>query len=125
MQRITSLAACRELGGLAACSPGVRAWKRGPTRSEQVGGARSTGTEAVQAEVRVHQSETQTGADGPQGNSDGQPAISVVPDPIAWIRCKVIMHLINLYCEVDADSVEFQRSKAKCQKALYKLPLHQ
>ncbi|KAG8009808.1 hypothetical protein GBF38_013847, partial [Nibea albiflora] len=35
MQRIFSLASCRELGGLAACSPGLCRWKSGLTRSKQ------------------------------------------------------------------------------------------
>ncbi|XP_070768583.1 m-AAA protease-interacting protein 1, mitochondrial [Enoplosus armatus] len=130
MQRITSLAACRELGGLAACSPGVCAWKRGPTCSEQPAVHRQwargcvrparpftaePGAAARRRFVFAGQKHrlfsSQPGADEPPRVSGGQPAISVVgiPDPITWIRCKVIMYLIDLYFELDFNCVEFDR----------------
>ncbi|XP_049902226.1 m-AAA protease-interacting protein 1, mitochondrial [Epinephelus moara] len=131
MQRISSLAACRELGGLAAASPGVCAWKKGMTCSKQpaahqqlagmsvrpftgVPGAQSRGL-CRRRFVFVGQKHrlfsSQPGADGPPGSSGGQPGVSVVgvPDPITWIRCKVIIYLINLYFEIDMSSAEFER----------------
>uniref|UniRef100_A0A8C5EHW0 Uncharacterized protein n=1 Tax=Gouania willdenowi TaxID=441366 RepID=A0A8C5EHW0_GOUWI len=47
----------------------------------------------------------------PPGSSGSRPAVSVVgiPDPITWIRCKVIMYLIELYFEIDLNSEEFNR----------------
>uniref|UniRef100_A0A3Q0QXY0 Si:dkey-82o10.4 n=1 Tax=Amphilophus citrinellus TaxID=61819 RepID=A0A3Q0QXY0_AMPCI len=52
---------------------------------------------------------SQPGADGP--SSGRRPAISVVgvPDPITWIRCKVIMFLLDLYFDLDVNSEEFER----------------
>uniref|UniRef100_A0A667WVM8 Si:dkey-82o10.4 n=1 Tax=Myripristis murdjan TaxID=586833 RepID=A0A667WVM8_9TELE len=46
---------------------------------------------------------------GEPGSSAGHRGISVVgiPDPITWIRCKVIMYLIELYFELGITSVEF------------------
>lgn len=131
MQRISSLAACRELGSLAAASPGVCAWKKGMTRSKQpaahqqlagmtvrpftgVPGAQSRGL-CRRRFVFVGQKHrlfsSQPGADGPPGSSGGHPGVSVVgiPDPITWIRCKVIIYLINLYFEIDMSSAEFER----------------
>ncbi len=134
MQRISSLAACRELGGLAAFSPGVCAWKKGPTCSRQpvvhrrwagacvrparpftgepgAQGRRLCRRRFVFAGQKHRLFSTQPGADGPQGSSDGQPAISVVgiPDPITWIRCKAVMYLIRLFFELDLNSEEFHR----------------
>lgn len=132
MQRITSLAACRELGGLLMFSPGVCAWKRGPTCSQQPAAHRQwagvcvrparpfTGEPGAQgrrlcrlrfvfAGQRHRLFSSQPGADGPPGSPDGQPAISVVgiPDPITWIRCRVLMYLIRLLFELDLNSEEF------------------
>ncbi|XP_070822828.1 m-AAA protease-interacting protein 1, mitochondrial [Chaetodon trifascialis] len=131
MQRITSLAACRELGGLAACSPGVRAWKRGPTFSKQPAvrrqwaqgcvrplsgepgaqGRRMCRRRVAFAAQKHRLLSSQPGADGPPGSSDGHPAISVVgiPDPITWIRCKVTIFLIKMYFDVDVNSEDFHR----------------
>lgn len=131
MQRITSLAAFRELGGLAARSPTARAWKKGSPCSERPTVQRQWACWYVcskrpfswtyRAEgqmlcrrrfVFATQNNStfcsQPGADGPRGNSD---LISVVgiPDPITWIRCKVTMFLIKLYFGVDTDCVEFNR----------------
>ncbi|XP_039974640.1 m-AAA protease-interacting protein 1, mitochondrial [Xiphias gladius] len=134
MQRIVSLVACRELGGLAACRPGVCARKRGPARSgqpvehRQWAGvcARPARTFAAEPGAQgrrfcrrwfafagqQHRAfSSQPGADEPAGSSGGQPAITVVgiPDPITWIRCKVVMYLIDLYFELDLNSAEFDR----------------
>ncbi|KAM9352990.1 m-AAA protease-interacting protein 1, mitochondrial [Symphorus nematophorus] len=127
MQRITSLAACRELGGLAVCSPGVCAWKRGPTCSKQPAVRNQSAGVCVRpftgqpgAQERRLSSRRRVVFAGqkhrlfssqPPGSSEGQPAVSVVgsPDPITWIRCKVIMYLIKLYFELDMNSVEFHR----------------
>ncbi|KAA8591863.1 m-AAA protease-interacting protein 1, mitochondrial [Etheostoma spectabile] len=134
MQRISSLAACRELGGLAACLPGVCSWKRGPTCSRQpavhrqwarmcvlpvrpfTGMSRAKsrklcGRRSVFAGQKHTLFSSQPGADGPPGSSSGPPTVSVVgtPDPITWIRCKFVMYLIDLYFELDINSVEFER----------------
>ncbi|XP_053183402.1 m-AAA protease-interacting protein 1, mitochondrial [Scomber japonicus] len=153
MQRITSLAAGLELGGLAACTPGVCTWKRGPTCSSSNNnnqlavhrlragvcvrperpfsgefGAQSRGlcrTDHVVFAGQKHRLfSSQPGAQGPQESPGGQPGaqgpqespggqhgISVVgsPDPITWIRCKVIMWVIRVYFEVDIVSAEFDR----------------
>ncbi|XP_059195407.1 m-AAA protease-interacting protein 1, mitochondrial [Centropristis striata] len=127
MQRISSLAACRERGGLAACSLGLCAWKRGPTCSEQPavhrqwagGGVRPfTGLSGAQGrrfvfacqKHRLFGSQPE-GPDGPPGSHSGQPDVSVVgiPDPITWIRCRVIMYLVKLIFELDMNSEEFER----------------
>ncbi|XP_018555527.1 m-AAA protease-interacting protein 1, mitochondrial [Lates calcarifer] len=130
MQRIASLAACRELGGLAVC-----AWKKSLTCSRQpvehhqqwAGGcvrpARPfTGDHGAQgrrfcrrkfsfAAQRHRLYGSQPGTGGPAGRSGGQPDISVVgiPDPLTWIRCKFITYLIDLFFELDLNSVEFDR----------------
>ncbi|XP_051262255.1 m-AAA protease-interacting protein 1, mitochondrial [Dicentrarchus labrax] len=128
MQRISGLAACRELGGLAAASPGVCAWRRGRTCSKEPAVPRRW------AEVCVRPARPFCGDSGAHGwrqcgrrvvfagqthrlyssqpgSSGGQPGVSVVgiPDPITWIRCRVVMYLIKLYFELDLDSVEFHR----------------
>ncbi|XP_034554344.1 m-AAA protease-interacting protein 1, mitochondrial [Notolabrus celidotus] len=132
MQRITSLAACRELSGLAACSPGLCAWKRGPTCSRQPvlnrqrtgvcvrltrpftgepgaqGRRLCRGRRVVFAGQKHRLFCSQLGAEGPP---EGQPTISVVgiPDPLTWIRCRVIIYLIDLYFQLDINSAEFDR----------------
>lgn len=134
MQRITSLAAGRELGGLAACTPGVCAWKTGPTCSRQPAvprlraavcvrperpfsgelgaqGRRLCRRDVVFAGQKYRPFSSQPGADGPPESPGAHPDISVVgsPDPITWIRCKVIMCLVKVYFEVDIISAEFDR----------------
>lgn len=54
---------------------------------------------------------SQAGAEQPPGSPAPQPHVSVVgiPDPLTWIRCKVITLLIDLYFEVDVNSAEFHR----------------
>lgn len=134
MQRITSLAAFRELGGLAPRSPSARAWKQGSPCRERPAVQRQWASWCVRPErplswahgaagrrlcrrrfVFATQNNrafcSQAGADGPRGNSEQQPFISVVgiPDPITWIRCKINMYLIKLVFGVDTDCVEFNR----------------
>uniref|UniRef100_UPI0037E86EED m-AAA protease-interacting protein 1, mitochondrial n=1 Tax=Semicossyphus pulcher TaxID=241346 RepID=UPI0037E86EED len=131
MQRITSLAACRELGGLAVCSLGVCGWKRGPTCSTQPAfkrqrtgmclrvarlftaepgaqGRRLCRRRVVFAGQKHRLFSSQPGGEGPPG---GQPAISVVgiPDPLTWIRCRVTIFLIELYFQLDINSAEFDK----------------
>ncbi|XP_075937342.1 m-AAA protease-interacting protein 1, mitochondrial [Anarhichas minor] len=134
MQRITSLAARRELGGLATCSPGICAWKRGPTCSEQPAVYRQWAAMCVRPPARAFTGVSGPAARGrrlckrrfvfaaqrhrlfgsqpdePPGSSAGRPGVSVVgiPDPITWIRCKVIMYLVDLHFELDLNSAEFQ-----------------
>ncbi|XP_069031493.1 uncharacterized protein [Embiotoca jacksoni] len=132
MQRITGPAAWRELRGLAAGTPGLCAWKRGwtgggqpalrrhwagvsarPARPFSMEPGRRTGRRRV-AFIGERQrlfSSQPGGDDGPPGGSDRQPSVSVVgiPDPITWIRCKVITYLIDLYFDTDINSVEFER----------------
>ncbi|XP_074508955.1 m-AAA protease-interacting protein 1, mitochondrial [Sebastes fasciatus] len=132
MQRITSLAAGRQLGGLSACSAGLCAWKSGSTCREHPAvhrqragvcvrpvrpltggpGRRLSRRRVVFASQKHRLFSSQPGGDEPPpGSSGGQPAVSVVgiPDPITWIRCRVIMYLTNLYFELDINSVEFER----------------
>jgi len=47
---------------------------------------------------------------GTSSTPAGHPDISVVgiPDPITWIRCKVVMHLIDLYFDSGSTSVDFE-----------------
>ncbi|XP_029307756.1 m-AAA protease-interacting protein 1, mitochondrial [Cottoperca gobio] len=123
MQRITGLAACRELGGLAVCSPGICAWKRvpicckkpavhrqwagmceHPARPFTAQGRSLCWRRFVFAGQKHRLFSSQRGA-------DGQPAISVVgiPDTITWIRCKIITYFIYLQFDLDINSVEFER----------------
>lgn len=51
------------------------------------------------------------GAEEPPGGYDRQPHISVVgiPDPLTWIRCKVLTYLTDFYFETEINSFEFDR----------------
>ncbi|KAM4581378.1 m-AAA protease-interacting protein 1, mitochondrial [Odontesthes bonariensis] len=131
MLRITSLTARRELRGLAACTPGVRARKSGLTCCKQPVGHRQWSGVSVRP-ARPFASEpgrrpcrrrfvfagekhrlfsSQPGAEEPPGAPDRRPPVSVVgiPDPLTWIRCKVITSLTDLYFETDINSAEFDR----------------
>ncbi|KAK5862095.1 hypothetical protein PBY51_017525 [Eleginops maclovinus] len=132
MQRISSLAACRDLGGLAARSLGVCAWKKNlacsnkPSVQGQWAGVcfcpQRPFTGMLAAPVRrlcrqrllfagqSHRPLSSQGADGPQGSPAGHPDVSVIgsPDPITWIRCKVIMCLVYLHFDLDVYSEEFE-----------------
>lgn len=48
---------------------------------------------------------------GAQGPPEEQPAISVVgiPDPLTWIRCRVIIYLVDLYFQSNINSEEFDK----------------
>ncbi|XP_029360658.1 m-AAA protease-interacting protein 1, mitochondrial isoform X2 [Echeneis naucrates] len=123
MHRIVGLAACRDLG-----RPGVCSWTRGPGCSGRpavhlrqcAGPARPftaeprpgvCGRKVVFAGQKHRLLSSRAGADKPTGSSGGQPDISVVgsPDPVTWIRCKIIMYLIQLYFKLDVSSEEFDR----------------
>ncbi|CAG6013812.1 unnamed protein product [Menidia menidia] len=60
----------------------------------------------------------------PPGEPDRQPRVSVVgiPDPLTWIRCKVITYLTDLYFETDINSVEFDRGVKQYLKAAAAVP---
>lgn len=133
MQRISSLAACRELGGLAACSAGLCAWKSGPTCYKKPGVSPQwavgravlsrpftmephrkpcRSSRAVFAGDSRRLFGSQPGGDGgPPGSSGPRSPVSVVgiPDPLTWIRCKAIIYLIELYFELDLDSEDFEK----------------
>nr|XP_019962472.1 PREDICTED: m-AAA protease-interacting protein 1, mitochondrial-like [Paralichthys olivaceus] len=128
MQRIVGLAASLEIGGLAACRPGLCAWRTGPSDRQQpvlqrqwagttarpftgAAGRVLCGRRAVFVGQKLRLFSSQPGADGPAGSSGGKPAISVVgiPDTLTWIRCKVVMYLVYLYFELDLNSAEFDR----------------
>ncbi|XP_072249696.1 m-AAA protease-interacting protein 1, mitochondrial [Leuresthes tenuis] len=131
MQRITSLTARRELRSFAACTSGVRARKSGSSCCRQPAGHRQWSSVNVRP-ARPFTSEpgrrlcrrrfvfagekhrlfsSQPGAEEPPGASDRQPPVSVIgiPDPLTWIRCKVITSLTDLYFETDINSAEFDR----------------
>ncbi|XP_054477769.1 m-AAA protease-interacting protein 1, mitochondrial [Anoplopoma fimbria] len=90
----------QRLRSLAACSPGICTWMRGPTCSMHSFYARRFYAQRFYA-----QSFRLFGSQQPE-----RPSLSVVgiPDPITWMRCKVIKFLVDLHFEVDLDSVEFE-----------------
>ncbi|XP_004078446.3 m-AAA protease-interacting protein 1, mitochondrial [Oryzias latipes] len=121
MQRLASLAARRELGGLAA---GVRACRGGLTCGERPAGQRRSASVCARASMRAsgggggallrdkHRAFcSRGGAAGPPRDPDRKPSVSVVgiPDPLTWIRCKVITALIDFYFEANINSEEFDR----------------
>lgn len=129
MQRIAGLAARRDLRGLAA---GAQAWSSGSIcsrdpafRCQQRGrwcsgpgrplstepGQRCSRRRFVFAGGKCRLFSSRAGAEEPPGSPGSQPHISVVgiPDPLTWIRCRVITLLIELYFEVDINSAEFHR----------------
>ncbi|XP_028326894.1 m-AAA protease-interacting protein 1, mitochondrial [Gouania willdenowi] len=122
MQRISSLAVGREVGSLA----GLCALRSGSTCRKQPRNHRqqrwtyAAAARPFSAEVGRMSARRKVvfAGDGrrmfgsePPGSSGSRPAVSVVgiPDPITWIRCKVIMYLIELYFEIDLNSEEFNR----------------
>ncbi|XP_060937500.1 m-AAA protease-interacting protein 1, mitochondrial [Limanda limanda] len=132
MQRIVGLAAAPELGGLAGCRsgsrPGFWAWRTGrrtgrqpvlqPVLQRPLTGA--AGRELCRRRVvfvgqNLRLFCSQPGAQGPGpgpgGSGPPRPPISVVgvPDPLTWIRCKVLMILIHVMFELDLHSEEFHR----------------
>ncbi|CAJ1062969.1 m-AAA protease-interacting protein 1%2C mitochondrial [Xyrichtys novacula] len=131
MQRISSLVACRELSGLVAFSPGLCAWKRGPTCDMQpalnrqrtavcvrltrpftcetgVQGRRLCRRRVVFAGQKYRLFCSRPGAEGPPKE---RPAISIVgiPDPLTFIRCRVIILLVDLYFRIGVSTEEFDR----------------
>uniref|UniRef100_A0A3B5R7E1 Si:dkey-82o10.4 n=2 Tax=Xiphophorus maculatus TaxID=8083 RepID=A0A3B5R7E1_XIPMA len=129
MQRIAGLAARRDLRGLAA---GAQAWSSGSIcsrdpafRCQQRGrwcsgpgrplstepGQRCSRRRFVFAGGKCRLFSSRAGTEEPPGSPGSQPHISVVgiPDPLTWIRCRVITLLIELYFEVDINSAEFHR----------------
>ncbi|KAM4568792.1 m-AAA protease-interacting protein 1, mitochondrial [Fundulus diaphanus] len=137
MQRVTGLVARRQVRGLAAGAARVQTGKSGSIfcRQPAVGllhhrcqqrarlctgparpvgvkpGHRSSGWRFLFAGEKGRLFSSQAGADEPPGSPGSQPHISVVgiPDPLTWIRCKVITFLIELYFQVDINSAEFHR----------------
>ncbi|KAM6910423.1 m-AAA protease-interacting protein 1, mitochondrial [Xenentodon cancila] len=121
MQRISSLTSRRELGGLAACAAGIRASKSGWTCWQKPAGP----PQWLSVNVRPSTAEPGRSPWGrrsvfaaenrrlfssrPPRSSDRRPVISVVgiPDPLTWIRCKVVTLLIDFYFQVDINSEEF------------------
>ncbi|XP_077383685.1 m-AAA protease-interacting protein 1, mitochondrial [Festucalex cinctus] len=116
MLRISRLAACR---GVAASSSGMCGRRSSLTCSRPRCPARGFSRHRHLANggrlTLVGHNRTfcsQPGADGLEGGSSGrQPDISVVgsPDPITWIRCKVILLLIEFYFGLDVNSDDFER----------------
>ncbi|XP_054636665.1 m-AAA protease-interacting protein 1, mitochondrial [Dunckerocampus dactyliophorus] len=119
MLRIRRLAACREL---TVSSHGIRGWRSRLYRPGVTGVCRWVFSRLEQvADARRRfmfwgQNQrmfcSQPGAEDPGGESSGrQPDISVVgiPDPLTWIRCKVIFFLLELYFDLDVNSEDFER----------------
>ncbi|XP_061573459.1 m-AAA protease-interacting protein 1, mitochondrial [Cololabis saira] len=109
MQGIRGLASRRELGLLAA---GMRACRSGwSCRQEPVfcPGRRLLLPGAAQSRSSSG-SPGSSGSPLPPRGSGRRPAISVVgiPDPLTWIRCKVISLLVDLYFQIDLNSQEFE-----------------
>ncbi|KAM8827154.1 m-AAA protease-interacting protein 1, mitochondrial isoform 1-T1 [Synchiropus picturatus] len=112
MQRIASLAWCRELGCLAAVTPALCTRCFGSSSSVAAPVTRrqrsllwphaSRRTGEFTGQKLRHLSSRSSGPDR---------GVSVVgiPDPLTWIRCKVIMYLVLLYFELDLTSEEFER----------------
>ncbi|XP_077950734.1 m-AAA protease-interacting protein 1, mitochondrial isoform X1 [Gasterosteus aculeatus] len=118
MQRIISLAVTR--------SPvALRAWKRGPARGEQPAAHRQgpgmcarparpfTGLPGRRLCKRRFAFPCQkhrpfSSEEGPPGIPAGGPAVSVVgiPDPITWVRCRVLMYLVDLHFGFDIEEFE-------------------
>ncbi|TKS82546.1 m-AAA protease-interacting protein 1, mitochondrial [Collichthys lucidus] len=131
MQRIFSRASCRELGSLAACSPGLCGWKNGltcrkqpvlhrqwsgvcarparPFTGEQ--GRKLCRARLVLAGQKHRLFGSQPGDSDPPRSSKDEPRVAVVgiTNPITWLRCKLLMFLINLHFDLDIGSVEFGR----------------
>ncbi|XP_015227354.1 PREDICTED: uncharacterized protein C2orf47 homolog, mitochondrial-like [Cyprinodon variegatus] len=130
MQRISGLAVRPELRGFAAS--GVRSGSRGSICCRQpavdlhrrgqgsalcarpsiaASGQISSRRSVLFAGEKCRLFSSQAGAEGPPGGPGPGPHISVVgiPDPLTWIRCKIITLLIDLYFEVDINSADFQK----------------
>lgn len=129
MQRITCFATYRELGGIVGCKSLACPWKRSlpakqnpfsslaflqPSNSRSLEGTQSS-------DCNLHNLRTQnalfvcqkfryysTDKDS-EPKTPTPPSISVVgiPDPITWIRNKIIIFCIELYFDLNISSVEF------------------
>ncbi|XP_031432300.1 uncharacterized protein LOC105891910 [Clupea harengus] len=129
MQRITCCATYREIGGIVGCKPLACPWRRNFPAKQisfsswaflQSGNSRRLeGTQSSdcnrhnlrrQNALFVCQkfSHYSTDSDN-EPETSRQPTISVVgiPDPITWIRNKIIIFFIELYFDLNMSSVEF------------------
>ena len=116
MQRISSLASRRELGGLAAaCAAGIRAGR--PFSAEPR--LRSPRGRFAAESRRPLSSQPPP----PPGSPGPRPAISVVgiPDPLTWLRCKAITTLIDLYFQIDINSEDFESGVKQVTRDVTKL----
>lgn len=129
MQRITCFATYRELGGIVGCKSLACPWKRSlPTKQtpfSSLAFLQPSNTRLLEgtqsSDCNLHNLRTQnalfvcqkfrqysTDRDN-ESKTSRQPSISVVgvPDPITWIRNKVIIFFIELYFDLNISSVEF------------------
>ncbi|XP_024114068.1 m-AAA protease-interacting protein 1, mitochondrial [Oryzias melastigma] len=115
MQRLGGLAARRELGGFAA---GLRAWRSGFSCGERPSAsvrARAFVRPGARSRALLRDNHrafcSRAGTEGPPRDPGRQPPVSVVgiPDPLTWIRCKVLTALIDLYFDSNINSEEFDR----------------
>ncbi|XP_048116342.1 m-AAA protease-interacting protein 1, mitochondrial isoform X1 [Alosa alosa] len=129
MQRIAYFATCHELGGIMGCKPWACPWKRNPPANQTpfsswaflqpcssrplegtefsnctLHNLRRQNTLFVCQRFRQYSSDSDN-----EPKKSRRPAISVVgiPDPISWIRNKIIMVFIELYFDINISSVEF------------------
>ncbi|XP_062394779.1 m-AAA protease-interacting protein 1, mitochondrial [Sardina pilchardus] len=126
MQRITCFATYRELGGIVGCKPLACPWKRNPPANQtpfsswaflQPSCRPLEGTPSYinlhlrrQNTLFVCQRFRQYSSDSDnEPKTSRRPEISVVgiPDPITWIRNKIIMIFVELYFDFNISSVEF------------------
>uniref|UniRef100_A0AAQ4S3S1 Si:dkey-82o10.4 n=1 Tax=Gasterosteus aculeatus aculeatus TaxID=481459 RepID=A0AAQ4S3S1_GASAC len=72
-------------------------------RAARAGGCASGGSRSPCQKHRPFSSE-----EGPPGIPAGGPAVSVVgiPDPITWVRCRVLMYLVDLHFGFDIEEFE-------------------
>ncbi|KAM9782498.1 m-AAA protease-interacting protein 1, mitochondrial [Neosynchiropus ocellatus] len=108
MQRIAGLAAGRELGRLAAVAPALcsRCFGSGASMAPVTRRQRSLlWPRASRGSVRFAGQKLRRLSSGP----DRGVSVVGVPDPLTWVRCKVIMYLVLLYFELDLTSEEFER----------------
>ncbi|KAL2084432.1 hypothetical protein ACEWY4_019950 [Coilia grayii] len=129
MQRITCFATCREFGGIGGYKPLACPWKKSPSTKHTpfsslafLQPCNSRVLEGTQPyDCSLHNLRRQkalfvsqkfrhysTNRDN-EPKTSRQPAISVVgiPDPIMWIRNKIIIFFMELYFDLNISSVEF------------------
>lgn len=149
MQRITCFATSLEFGGIVGCKPLACPWKRSPpttllpqhTPLSSLAFLQPHNSRLLERTLQPHDHSLQnwrgqntsfvsqkcrfysTDSDNEPKTSPRQPAISVVgiPDPITWIRNKIIMLFIELYFDLNISSVEFdtgvKQVELKCASA--------